>query len=90
MAEGCRSTIVGLAGAGPPRPLEIDGAGSQRREQAVERAKDNCAKERAMAYGHAERNLAAIRLLEVCTEELFGSLAQPDSGESCWLEQRTR
>jgi hypothetical protein len=40
-----------------------------------------------MAYGHAERNLAAIQLLEACTEELFGSLAQPDSRQSCWPEQ---
>jgi hypothetical protein len=40
-----------------------------------------------MAYGHAERNLAAIWLLAACTEELLGSLARPGSGQSCWLQQ---
>ena len=40
-----------------------------------------------MAYGHAERNLAAIRLLEACTEELFASLEQPGSRQSRWPEQ---
>lgn len=43
-----------------------------------------------MAYGHAERNLAAIRLLEACTGELFGSLAQPGSGQSCWLQRAAK
>jgi len=40
-----------------------------------------------MAYGHAERNLATIRLLEASTEELFGSLEQAEWGQSRWSEQ---
>lgn len=35
--------------------------------------------ERAMAYGHAERNLAAIWRLEAETEELLSSLLQSGS-----------
>ena len=40
-----------------------------------------------MAYGHAERNLAAIRRLEAETEELLSSLPQSGSGQSRWLQQ---
>jgi hypothetical protein len=40
-----------------------------------------------MAYGHAERNLAAIRRLEAETEELLSSLLQSGAGQSCWLRQ---
>jgi hypothetical protein len=40
-----------------------------------------------MAYGHAERNLAAIRLLEAQTEELLRSLMRPDSRQSRWPQQ---
>jgi hypothetical protein len=40
-----------------------------------------------MAYGHAERNLAAIRRLEAETEELLSSLPQSGSGQSRWLRQ---
>ena len=40
-----------------------------------------------MACGHAERNLEAIRLLELWTEELPGSLAQPGFAQSRLLEQ---
>ena len=40
-----------------------------------------------MAYGHAERNLAAIRLLEAQTEELLRSLPQSDPTQSGWPHQ---
>jgi hypothetical protein len=30
-----------------------------------------------MSYGHAERNLAQIRLLEAETRQVFGNLVQP-------------
>ena len=39
-----------------------------------------------MAYGHAERNLAAIRELEADTRQLLGSMAQLDQEQSAWLE----
>src|ERR671925_172147 len=45
---------------------------------------------RAMAYCHAERNLALIRQLEAETEQLLGSLAQLDAEKSAWLEEATR
>jgi hypothetical protein len=35
-----------------------------------------------MAYGHAERNLAALRLLEAETEELLRSLPQSGPRQS--------
>jgi hypothetical protein len=39
-----------------------------------------------MAYGHAERNLAAIRKLEADTRQLLGSMvAQLDQEQSAWL-----
>jgi hypothetical protein len=40
-----------------------------------------------MAYGHAERTLAAIRHLEAQTRELLGSLAQLDPEQSHWLHE---
>ena len=40
-----------------------------------------------MAYGHAERNLAAIRLLEAQTEELLRGLPQSGSRQPRWLQQ---
>jgi hypothetical protein len=43
-----------------------------------------------MAYGHAERNLATIRLLEAQTKELLSSLPQPGSGQSRWLQQTAK
>jgi hypothetical protein len=38
-----------------------------------------------MAYGHAERTLAAIRLLEAETRELLDSMAHLDAEERRWL-----
>ena len=35
-----------------------------------------------MAYGHAERNLALIRQLEAETRLLFGTVTQPEPGQS--------
>jgi hypothetical protein len=43
-----------------------------------------------MAYGHAERNLAAIRRLEAETEELLSSLPQSGSGQPRWLQQTAK
>jgi hypothetical protein len=40
-----------------------------------------------VAYGHAERTLAAIRLLESQTAELLGSLPWLDAEQSSWLEE---
>jgi hypothetical protein len=40
-----------------------------------------------MAYGHAERVLAAIWLLESETRELLTGLAQPTSEQSHWLQE---
>ncbi len=38
-----------------------------------------------MAYGHAERTLAAIRLLEAETRELLNRPADLDAGHARWL-----
>jgi hypothetical protein len=43
-----------------------------------------------MAYGHAERNLALIHQLEAETMNLLGSVKQPDSEQSAWLQEITR
>ena len=40
-----------------------------------------------MAYGHAERTLAAIRLLETQTAELLYSLPWLDAEQSNWLKE---
>lgn len=40
-----------------------------------------------MAYGHAERTLAAIRLLEAQTAELLYSLPRLDPEQSSWLTE---
>jgi hypothetical protein len=40
-----------------------------------------------MAYGHAERNLALIRLLEGETRHLLGTLEQLDPEQSAWLRE---
>lgn len=40
-----------------------------------------------MAYGHAERILAAIRVLEAETAELLWSLPQLDDEQSGWLDE---
>jgi hypothetical protein len=42
-----------------------------------------------MGYGHAERNLAAIRQLEAETRELVGTLDQPDPKAAAWLRAVT-
>ena len=42
-----------------------------------------------MAYGHAERILAAIRLLEAETRELLDELPQLDPEQSQWLQEVT-
>ena len=39
-----------------------------------------------MAYGHAERTLAAIRLLETYTAELLYSLPWLDAKQANWLK----
>jgi hypothetical protein len=41
--------------------------------------------ENLMAYGHAERTLAAIRLLEAETRELLSSQDQLDPEHAQWL-----
>jgi len=38
-----------------------------------------------MPYGHAERNLAAIRLLEAETRQLLSGPVQLDPGHAQWL-----
>lgn len=40
-----------------------------------------------MAYGHAERTLAAIRLLEAETAALLAGLPELDAEQSEWLYQ---
>jgi len=40
-----------------------------------------------MAYGHAERTLAAIRLLEAETRELLDRLPQLDPEQSQWRQE---
>ena len=40
-----------------------------------------------MAYGHAERTLAAIRLLETQTAELLYSLPWLDAEQASWLKE---
>jgi len=42
-----------------------------------------------MAYGHAERTLAAIRALEAETRELLDGLPQLDREQSQWLQEVT-
>ncbi len=42
-----------------------------------------------MAYGHAERTLDAIRLLEAETRELLGRLPELDAEQSQWLQETT-
>jgi len=42
-----------------------------------------------MAYGHAERTLAAIRLLEAETRELLDDLPQLDPEQSQWRQEIT-
>ena len=42
-----------------------------------------------MAYGHAERTLAAIRRLEAETAELLRGLPQLDAEQSGWLREAT-
>ena len=43
-----------------------------------------------MAYGHAERTLAAIRLIEAETAEFLRSLPQLNAGQSRWLREVTQ
>jgi hypothetical protein len=43
-----------------------------------------------MAYGHAERVLAAIRRLEDETRELLSGLDQLDPEQAQWLEEVSR
>ena len=43
-------------------------------------------REKTVAYGHAERTLAAIRHLETETMELLRGLAQLDSEQRQWLQ----
>jgi hypothetical protein len=43
-----------------------------------------------MAYGHAERTLAAIQLLEAETRDLLNSQDQLDAEQTQWLRDATR
>jgi len=43
-----------------------------------------------MAYGHAERCLAAIRQLEAETRQLLAGLGQLDQEQAVWLEEVER
>jgi hypothetical protein len=43
-----------------------------------------------MAYGHAERTLATIRLLEAETGDLLNSQDQLDAEQAQWLREATR
>jgi hypothetical protein len=43
----------------------------------------------AMAYGHAERNLALIRQLEAETRDLLSTADQLDPEQSAWLQDVT-
>jgi hypothetical protein len=43
-----------------------------------------------MAYGHAERALAAIRALEAETDDLLCTLPQLDAEQRGWLEEVMR
>jgi hypothetical protein len=43
-----------------------------------------------MAYGHAERTLAAIRLLEAETRDLLDSQDRLDAEQAQWLRDTTR
>ena len=45
--------------------------------------------EGAMAYGHAERNLALLRRLEAETQQLLENLSQSDPEQSAWLQEVT-
>jgi hypothetical protein len=42
-----------------------------------------------VSYGHAERTLAAIRLLEAETAELLDRLPWLDAEQSSWLQEFT-
>ena len=43
-----------------------------------------------MAYGHAERNLTLVRLLEAETTNLLRTLEQLDPEQSAWLQDHHR
>jgi hypothetical protein len=40
-----------------------------------------------MAYGHAERNLAAIRKVEAETAQLLGTITRLNPEQSAWLKE---
>jgi hypothetical protein len=44
---------------------------------------------KAVAYAHAERNLALLRQLEAETRQLLATLDQPDREQSAWLRDVT-
>jgi hypothetical protein len=72
-----------------PMALET-GAGAGERSQlgsAPQRRGTALSREKAMAYGHAERNLAAIRQLEAETRESLSGLPQLDLEQLQWLEE---
>ena len=73
---GQRARAIGLLAASSGRPGMPDHrTGYERR--------------RAMAYGHAERNLALLRRLEAETQQLLENLNQPDPEQSAWLQEVT-
>ena len=43
--------------------------------------------DRAMSYGHAERNLSLIRQLEAETSRMLASLDQPIPEQPAWLQE---
>jgi DNA-binding CsgD family transcriptional regulator len=72
-----RAQAIGLLTASP----------AGRRTRAGRAATPYMNGERAMAYGHAERNLALLRQLEAETRQLLESLDQPDPEQSAWLQE---
>jgi hypothetical protein len=72
----------------PVAAQQVTNAGKRRvsRRSTYRRAKEK-RRRMAMAYGHAERNLALIRQLEAETRQLLYSLTELDPEESAWLQE---
>jgi hypothetical protein len=81
-AVGCTDPVGGESAVSPVIPA-VDRQAIP--PQACRRSKG----ERAMAYGHAERNLALIRQLEAETRDLLSRLDQLDPEQSAWLQDVT-
>jgi hypothetical protein len=63
--------------------------GDRRNSRKTTVATPSAWEEKAVAYGHAERNLALLRQLEAETRQLLESLDQPDPEQSAWLQEVT-